>query len=300
MNVLILVVTYNRKPILSQCLQAIFSQTYSNFRILVVDNGSTDGTRTYLSSLEETGKISALFLNKNLGGAGGFSAGMKEAMRLGYSHIWMMDDDTIPTPNALEKLICADQLLSSYGFLVSLPVWKDGSLCKMNLPLLGSVFSEPAAILESGLIPVKKATFVSFFIRSDIIRQLGLPIKEFFLWGDDQEYTERISTKYPSYLVTGSIVLHLMNSNVGSDLSSDSSIRISRYFYAYRNELYISKKKGILSLGYYFFRAFLIFFKIIFFAPDQRLSRIHFLCRGIISGIFFHPEIEFYANPPFD
>ena len=269
-KLLVLIITYNRLALLKECLQAVLGQTWNSFDILVIDNHSTDGTWEYLQALEGKDSISFLRLGQNTGGSGGFHIGIREALRRGYSHIWLMDDDTVPDSHAAERLLSADRLLGKYGFLVSLPIWKDGSLCKMNLPLPGQFRREKGRILQEGLLPVRKATFVSMLLKAEIVREVGLPIKEFFIWGDDQEYTERISKKYKCYLVLSSVVQHKTKNNLGSDISTDSPERIERYFYAYRNELYIAKRNGILSLGFYFVRAFYSLIKILLFSKERK------------------------------
>ena len=289
-KLLVLIITYNRLALLKECIQAVLSQTWNSFDILVIDNHSTDGTWEYLQALEGKDSISFLRLGQNTGGSGGFHIGIREALRRGYSHIWLMDDDTVPDSHAAERLLSADRLLGKYGFLVSLPIWKDGSLCKMNLPLPGQFRREKGRILQEGLLLVRKATIVSMLLKAEIVREVGLPIKEFFIWGDDQEYTERISKKYKCYLVLSSVVQHKTKNNLGSDISTDSPERIERYFYAYRNELYIAKRNGILSLGFYFVRAFYSLIKILLFSKERKWTRVLWLFRGIISGLTFKPE----------
>lgn len=164
-KLLALIITYNRLPLLKECIQALLGQTWNPFDILVIDNHSTDGTWEYLQTLEGKDGISFLRLEQNTGGSGGFHIGIREALRRGYSHIWLMDDDTVPDIHAAERLLSADRLLGEYGFLVSLPVWKDGSLCKMNLPLPGQFRREKGRILQEGLLSVRKATFVSMLLK---------------------------------------------------------------------------------------------------------------------------------------
>ena len=289
-KLLVLIITYNRLALLKECIQAVLGQTWNSFDILVIDNHSTDGTWEYLQALEGKDSISFLRLGQNTGGSGGFHIGIREALRRGYSHIWLMDDDTVPDSHAAERLLSADRLLGKYGFLVSLPIWKDGSLCKMNLPLPGQFRREKGRILQEGLLPVRKATFVSMLLKAEIVREVGLPIKEFFIWGDDQEYTERISKKYKCYLVLSSVVQHKTKNNLGSDISTDSPERIERYFYAYRNELYIAKRNGILSLGFYFVRAFYSLIKILLFSKEKKWTRVLWLFRGMSAGFFFVPQ----------
>ena len=73
-KVISVVVTYNRLTLLKGCIEALLNQDYENTEILIVDNNSTDGTREYVKEVVEqhSEKMKMLFLEKNIGGAGGF------------------------------------------------------------------------------------------------------------------------------------------------------------------------------------------------------------------------------------
>ena len=124
------VVTYNRKELLRECLQALLAQSMNQLDILLIDNASTDGTHEFVGDIiEANDTISYINTGSNLGGAGGFHYGLKEAYNRGYEYMWIMDDDTIATPDALKNLLVADRKLKGkYGFLASCVLWTDGSL----------------------------------------------------------------------------------------------------------------------------------------------------------------------------
>ena len=98
MPVWAVVVTYNRKELLRECLVALRAQTRPPDHVLVVDNASTDGTLELVS--EEFGEVELLALPENVGGAGGFHAGLERAYASGAEWAWLMDDDTVPQPEA--------------------------------------------------------------------------------------------------------------------------------------------------------------------------------------------------------
>ena len=100
-NIAAVVVTYNRLELLRQCVEALRTQT-SSCDILIVDNASTDGTDQWLASQPD---LHYRNTGSNLGGAGGFNFGMRWAVEAGYDYVWVMDDDTLPQPDALEKLL---------------------------------------------------------------------------------------------------------------------------------------------------------------------------------------------------
>ena len=100
-----IVVTYNRKELLTKVIDALLNQTLP-CDILIVDNASTDGTENLLSSsnIFSKNRFNYICLSQNIGGAGGFSRGLKIAMETGWNWFWLMDDDAIPDKNALKYL----------------------------------------------------------------------------------------------------------------------------------------------------------------------------------------------------
>jgi GT2 family glycosyltransferase len=108
MNVCAVVVTYNRKHMLENCLRTLLSGDVVPVNILVVDNASTDGTVEFVQKTFPKG-VSVLSLQQNRGGAGGFKAGLTEALRSDYEYFWMMDDDHEVAPDALKILLATMQ-----------------------------------------------------------------------------------------------------------------------------------------------------------------------------------------------
>ena len=246
-EVVAIVVTYNRKELLKKCIENLKKQTVS-LDILVIDNASTDGTK-YLFK-EEKQNIKYFNTGSNLGGAGGFSFGIKKAVELGYKYLWILDDDTMPTENALEIFLIKDRELDGkYGFLTSKVLWKDKSICTMNIQKITKWRQVKKFNFEQ---EVQYASFVSLFIKASIIRQVGLPYKEFFIWADDWEYTRRISKIESCYYVPRSIVHHWCKTNVGANIVTTESDRMERFKYMYRNDVVMYRQDGIEGFFYLF------------------------------------------------
>ena len=281
-KILSVIVTHNRLAILKECIHALLSQSYSLFDILVVNNHSNDGTKDYLSSINDQ-RIFHVNLDSDVGSSGGFNLGIRYAFEHKYSYCWLMDDDAIPTNTALERIVDVNL---EYGFLCSKVLWIDGTEAKMNVPKFNK---KSSSVFRS----VKQASFVSFYIPMSVIKEIGLPIKEFFIWGDDVEYSLRISDKYPCYYINESIVIHKMKANIGSSIALDTIERIDRYFYAFRNEFYIYRNRGIKGKLYYFLKCFLNFCRILFFSKEYKKKRFKVLFSGIKAGLNFHPKIEY-------
>lgn len=286
------VVTYNRLDMLKKCIDHVKKQTVT-CDIIIIDNASTDNTKEWVKLQD---KLIYYNTRANLGGAGGFNIGMKKAVQSGYKYVWIMDDDCLPESDALEKLIDAHVVLQgNYGWLSSIALWTDGHECKMNRQKLKKSFYQYSEYMKYGVVQAEQATFVSLFLCSDTICKVGLPIKEFFIWGDDIEYTRRISVReqYPCFVVGTSQVVHAMTQNNGSSIATDEVGRIERYRYAFRNENYLYRKEGLRGFVYYIAKCGLNLLRIVFKAHDHRGKRMRILILSMFKGCIFNPEIEY-------
>lgn len=284
-----IVVTYNRLELLKENIEALLELENQLSNIVIINNNSNDGTEEYLNSLSNS-----LFVIKNskvnLGGAGGFNYGVKVAFdETDADFFWIMDDDTIPEKDTLVNLINADErLIGNYGYLCSHVVMEDGT--DGNIPqLVGDWTTE----VDKGLIKVSSATFVSLFTKRDVVSELGLPISEFFIWGDDTEYTTRISQKYNSYFVIDSKVIHKAKSVRNVDIINDTADRLPRYFYRYRNNIYITRKyENSKKLLFIMIKHMYLAVKILFIAKNNKFKRSNLIFKGIFSGLKFNPNVE--------
>ncbi len=285
-----IVVTYNRKELLNECIKGLKEQT-EKADIIIIDNMSTDGTLKMLQPLIDANEIIYHSTGKNIGGAGGFYEGIRLAYKLGYKYFWLMDDDCIPKKNSLEQLKLADKELNGeYGFICSKVLWTNNQICLMNIPKL--TLSKKVTDFHSTLVSIKMGTFVSFLTKRSVVEKVGLPIKDFFIWGDDVEYSQRISAQYPCYLINNSVVIHKTKNNEGSNIATDDFNRVNRYKLAYRNEMYLYREIGVKGYLYQVARLNLHIFRVIFKSRDHKIRRLKTIILGTKNGIKFHPEIK--------
>lgn len=294
-KVIAVIVTYNRKELLKECIENLKKQDYENCDILIIDNASTDGTYDYIKKLIDEKKVFYKNTGANLGGAGGFNFGVREAFKRKADYIWLMDDDCIVKKNSLEILVeTAENKNDNFGFLASKVLWKDNSICNMNKQKK-SIFKINDDY-NTALVPVVISSFVSFFVKREVVEDVGLPIKDFFIWTDDWEYSRRISRKYDCFLVNESIVTHKCPTNNGSNIVHDTPDRLFRYSYAFRNEGYLYKKEGFPAILYPIFRQFYYYLTIIFTKNKGKLKKIGIVFKSTIKGYFFNPQIEYLKS----
>jgi GT2 family glycosyltransferase len=282
------VVTHNRLSLLRECIQEIQEQTHQVRGIIVVDNGSSDETAEWLAGQQKITVIS----QPNLGGAGGFNTGIRQARDRGASWIWCLDDDTIPQTDCLAKLLAASNFPSRSNneapvVLCSCVRWTDGTPHAMNRPWLRATSLPPH---DGGAVPIRACTFCSVLIRGDMVQRHGLPFKDFFIWADDFEYTARILRDRTGLFVPASVATHKTTTN---------HITINdpgpRHYFSIRNNIWIarfsnglSKREKLGTLRY------LIDVMMIRYLLAQRFSgpALKAVLRGVRDGLFSRPDLS--------
>jgi len=297
LSVSAVLVTYNRLELLSKSIQKVLSQDVDRLKhLIIIDGASTDGTREYLDNLSDS-RLIIVHLSENIGGAGGFNLGIRTFFeQTNDDFVWLMDDDSMPTANALTNLLDMFDNNKLAGWGASKVVWTDGNWAKMNIPGLLNGNKRRIYQGDEKWLPIKHATFVSTIFKRDLIKKIGLPQKEYFIWGDDIEYTERAARAMSGYLVHQSIVIHAsqFNSEPGDIVGEVDASRLPRYLFEYRNRLLTSRRrhshlKLIKTLGH----SVLDFLKTLFLPGVQyRGQKIRLIVKGTINGFKFNPDIE--------
>lgn len=191
-KIAIAIVTFNRSTYLRELLASAATMTTKPFRIVVIDNASTDDTQSVMDQAGRSFPPGVLVnhrLEVNTGGSGGFSEGTRVALELGADWVWLMDDDVEILPDALEKFAPWMQRFEvihgrRYDFDGSPFYWqaKFNGFLGVPLPYSGRQFNRDGyAITNSG-------TFEGMLISADIVRRIGLPDPRFFISWDDAAY----------------------------------------------------------------------------------------------------------------
>lgn len=155
-------------------------------------------------------RIDYLRLAENLGGAGGFHAGVCHGLNGGYDWLWLMDDDACPDPSALAQLLACQprppHLYSSVAIALDDPQRR---LCWPAMAVSGGSRLKYSGELTEPLLEVAALTFLGLFAHRHAVEQIGLPDAEMFLAGDDIDYCERARRMGARlFLVTGSVLNH--------------------------------------------------------------------------------------------
>lgn len=216
-SVAAVVVTFNRKELLVDCIEHLLEQSRSLNKIILVDNASTDDTHGMLKELGilERPEIEFLPLAENSGGAGGFHAGLSLALKGDCDWFWLMDDDAIPEPEALEALLAVSPNMKNiYASSAVFPDDDQGeTLCWPAVCKHEDTHDEKIVIRRhadlNDIEEVSAVPFLGFMVSRNIVETIGLPDKGFFISGDDIDYGERAKqTRAKIFLVKHSKLSH--------------------------------------------------------------------------------------------
>jgi GT2 family glycosyltransferase len=293
------VVTFNRLPLLQQCLAAIAEQERRVDSVIVIDNGSTDGTAGWLASRLDI----TVVRQENVGSAGGFHRGITEAAIRGSDWFWCMDDDVVPKPDALTQLLLAQALIGRASFLSSAVRFANGDSANMPTIDARSVdggYPNWDQFLRHGIVKVESATFVSILIARDAVAAVGLPLRPFRIWGDDSEFTARLVSYAPAYMVGRSVVCHLRAAPKPLSLAAEADpARIAMYQHMVRNHLFLARQKRerVISRWLAVIR-FALGARELLSASGFRRRRLAAFARGFWAGLWFSPQVEYLDGTP--
>ncbi|WP_026496521.1 glycosyltransferase family 2 protein [Butyrivibrio sp. WCD3002] len=292
-DVCAVVVTYNRKELVDNCIKGILSQEGESCDVIIIDNGSSDGTEEMLKAKYAYDSIKYFNMHENLGCAAGTSRGIKEAVETGYKYVWVMDDDVIPHTDTLSELLkAARELGDEWGILSSAAYWTDGSICESNRQKKTLFKFMKEDDYNKRLVKVCMVSLASMFIRAEAVKEVGLPISEYYIYTEDYEFCSRVGKKYSIYVVPSSKVTHAMKINRKANLVKDTPDRLYRYKHLYRNDVHCYRHLGIKGWLYLAVKFVYTFLMVLVKEKEHKIDKLKTLVEGYAEGVRFNPSIE--------
>jgi rhamnopyranosyl-N-acetylglucosaminyl-diphospho-decaprenol beta-1,3/1,4-galactofuranosyltransferase len=241
-SVAAIVVTRNRRDLLRRAVGSLQSQTRRVDEIVVVDNGSGDGTSRMLH--EEFPQVTCLASSENTGPAGGFARGMQYARERGHRWLWLLNDDDAAKTHALEALLGAHSHLRLKNPAI-IGCWLEGF--RGGVSPRGALWRNrevPLAIPPRGSEPYRSdlVTFTGALVDSDVVSVVGVPKTEYFIMFEEIEYCLRAAAaNVPIYVVPEPLVVAL------DDISDGRRYPPWRGYYQSRNHLAMAMEHRSLA-----------------------------------------------------
>lgn len=269
-GVVVAIPTYNRKRMLIECLHRVAQQSRPIAGVVVVDNGSTDGTREELAASGIADRLPLYYtrLAVNGGAAGGFHAALEAASTLDAEWIWLFDDDTEPTsPHTLDILLdCPEARFERTAALVPAMHTPSGDVMLLPRGRFGRfVRPLPEDSYHEGAVALDYASYAGMLVRSTAVAAAGLPRAEFYMWFDDVEWTLRLSSVGDCWLIPSAAILHKEDIYFPVRPGLAGTLRMLaqpipdeqlwKYLYGFRNQTWV--RRHLAGLGWRGFAVYL-------------------------------------------
>lgn len=254
-----LIVTYaDRFNLLEKVISQLIQLNIS--KLVIVDNNSNRNSWERLKSYQEklANKVILIRNESNLGSAGGYSVGLEYInSKISCDYIWLLDDDNLPEPDALDKLLLANEYLgsdkknilsssrhssrsqdyNSIYFGIS-KKYRKNSICGWHFVDMFRQINIKNKPIEKQFFLMKNevAPYGGLFFHKSVIDIVGLPLTKLFLYGDDHEWTNRMASMGFSLILCSESKINDI------DIVTINNVSPEKTFYQIRNHTWLSKK----------------------------------------------------------
>ena len=212
--VVVSVVNWNNYPDTQECIESLRRLTYPNMDVLLVDNGSTDGSSRRID--EEFPEVELIETGENLGYAGGMNVGTREALDRGADYVWQLNNDVVvPEAGLLSELVEVMEENPEFGMSTPLvreypntdTVWFWKGL--LDWKSANTDHAETPDTIPRGPVYNDYIPNCSLLLPAFVLEEVGLLSEQYFLYFDDVDHAVRIDEAgYDLVTVTTSEIYH--------------------------------------------------------------------------------------------
>jgi GT2 family glycosyltransferase len=184
-KVSIIILNYNGLAYLKDCLASLRKQTYPNFKIIVCDNASKDGSAEFLT--KNYPDITIIRNKENSGFAKGNNIAIDHALKQGTDYIFLLNNDTEMEPDALTKLVETAESDESFGIVGPLVLDLKDKKTIQEAGMTIDKFGFPMQEKDSNQA-VSEVFFVSgcaMLIKRAVLQTVGAFDDEYFMFAED-------------------------------------------------------------------------------------------------------------------
>jgi GT2 family glycosyltransferase len=237
---------WNLKSDLVECLDSLRRASYSPHQVIVVDNGSTDGSVELIKA--HYPEVLLIALPENGGYAAALNAGIVRALALGAEYVLALNKDTLVPPEALAQLVCRLEQDQTIGIVAPKTLYHSHpdriySLGDRTYPWLpvpkafGYGWRDRPSLAR--VMEFDYVTGCAMLIRASLFPEIGLFDVGFFLFYEDSDFCRRVRDRgYRIICDGGTTIYHKANLSTGKDRVSTSRIRARnrvRFYRRYRH-----------------------------------------------------------------
>jgi hypothetical protein len=223
--VVTVIVNWNRPRDTIECVESLAAVAYENHRIIVVDNGSDDGSVEQMRAAIPRTEL--LVKQHNLGFAGGVNVGIDRALDLGASYVWLLNNDTVVAPDCLHHLVTAIQDEATVGIAVPkiyyhdrpTHIWSAGArweACPPRVTMIGLRQRDSSEYDRRH--DLDYATGCAMLIPAHIFEAVGAFDPTYFMYQEDYDFCCRVrQSGFRILYVPQSRVWHKVSRSLGEN-----------------------------------------------------------------------------------
>ncbi|MGN0435176.1 MAG: glycosyltransferase family 2 protein [Wujia sp.] len=250
--VAIILVNYNGYNDTIECIKSIHRCDYNEYKIIVVDNCSSDFSAEKLEGCKDEFDFYLIKSDENGGFATGNNIGIRYALEQGADYVLLLNNDTLVEPDFLRKLVKAYEKHNKCGIAIGKiyyeadrqRIWyAGGSLSKLTGRNAHYGYNEIDKGLYDKECIVTFATGCMMLISRAVLEQVGLLSEDYFMYEEDADYCAKVSRMgYNIIYEPGSVVYHKVS-------SSAEKLGDLQQYYVVRNKLIMIKNnyRGLAS-----------------------------------------------------
>ena len=263
--VLVVLLNWNSLDETRTAVASVAQMDYPNFRILIVDNGSQDGSTRELRELVDE-KVDLLESPTNTGYTGGCNLGMERALATGAKYVWLLNNDAVVAPSTLSSIVALAETDDRIGLVTP----QIAALDEDRVTFAGGVISVKDGLYNETHDPVVAAEWAARYpsaglvigtamlVPTELVRTIGMLDPSFFAYFEDIDYSARSAMAgFRNVVDPNSVVRHLEKNRNTKPLE----IRPHYWYYMARNESRFWRKhlglRGSLKLSWHSFNGFL-------------------------------------------
>ena len=196
-SVFVCILNWNGLAETLTCLASVFRLDYPNYKVVVVDNGSTDNSPSTLRGLGS--RIELIEHRENLGFTGGSNAGMRHALANGAEYVWLLNNDTEISPNTLSLLIAYADAHPDVGLLSPIITDRPTGTDRFAVARIDLATGKTEETADVGKAKVMEKQYplqimvkgTALLVRRQLIEAIGFLDDRFFAYCEDNDYCVR-------------------------------------------------------------------------------------------------------------
>jgi GT2 family glycosyltransferase len=244
-KVSIILLNWNSYDVTEDCLLSLRELNYQNVEVVLVDNGSTDGSVEEIS--RNFPELRLIKNDKNLGFTGGNNVGIRDVLDRGTDYILLLNNDTVVAPDFLAELVRVAESDAKIGMLNPKiyffeprdRIWYAGAIhkCWWSFPKIIGLHKRDNGNYDQ----IREVSFVTgcaLLIKAGVVRQIGLLDEMFFFGFEDVDWSVRaIQAGFKAVFVPSSVIWHK-----DSYVTRNNTGKQFRDYYSMRNCILFARK----------------------------------------------------------